>query len=187
MDYATNKEILEAYENIKDLKPGSCHINTAARNKPYNQLSIKVLKTAMLTHSYVPKLQRTYFYIAYRAKILTHPILKHKINHVLTALHRKLDINGIKAMANGKAKQIAANNKYRASKKNAVVPLTHWDKKYIKNIYQTAQWLSTFCKPYHVDHIIPLAKGGKHHPDNLQILPSEINIAKSDKLDFYNK
>lgn len=37
---------------------------------------------------------------------------------------------------------------------------------------------------YNVDHIIPLAKGGLHHQDNLQIIPAEINQKKSDKLDY---
>ena len=30
----------------------------------------------------------------------------------------------------------------------------------------------------HVDHIIPLARGGLHHEDNLQILPAGINMRK---------
>jgi 5-methylcytosine-specific restriction endonuclease McrA len=35
---------------------------------------------------------------------------------------------------------------------------------------------------FHVDHIIPLAKGGAHLPDNLQILPAEENLRKGAKL-----
>ena len=35
---------------------------------------------------------------------------------------------------------------------------------------------------YHVDHIQPLAKGGAHHPDNLQILPAEENWKKGAKV-----
>lgn len=34
---------------------------------------------------------------------------------------------------------------------------------------------------YHVDHIYPLAKGGLHHPDNLQVLPADINLKKGAK------
>jgi len=34
----------------------------------------------------------------------------------------------------------------------------------------------------HVDHIIPLAKGGLHHPLNLQIIPAIDNLEKSDKM-----
>lgn len=35
---------------------------------------------------------------------------------------------------------------------------------------------------YHVDHIIPLAKGGKHHEANLCYLPAKLNMQKQDKL-----
>lgn len=34
---------------------------------------------------------------------------------------------------------------------------------------------------YHVDHVQPLAKGGLHHPDNLQVLPADINLKKGAK------
>jgi len=35
---------------------------------------------------------------------------------------------------------------------------------------------------YHVDHRIPLAKGGKHHPDNLWVIPAVENLRKGAKL-----
>jgi len=35
---------------------------------------------------------------------------------------------------------------------------------------------------YHVDHHIPLAKGGKHHPDNLWVIPAADNLRKGAKL-----
>jgi 5-methylcytosine-specific restriction endonuclease McrA len=35
---------------------------------------------------------------------------------------------------------------------------------------------------YHVDHIIPLSKGGLHHPDNLQYLTAEENLKKGSKI-----
>ena len=37
---------------------------------------------------------------------------------------------------------------------------------------------------YHVDHIIPLSKGGLHEPNNLQYLPIKINLQKNNSLDF---
>lgn len=33
---------------------------------------------------------------------------------------------------------------------------------------------------FHVDHILPLSKGGRHHHDNLQIIPSRWNLRKND-------
>jgi 5-methylcytosine-specific restriction endonuclease McrA len=34
---------------------------------------------------------------------------------------------------------------------------------------------------YHVDHIIPLAKGGQHHPRNLQVISANDNVRKGAK------
>ena len=39
------------------------------------------------------------------------------------------------------------------------------------------------CPPgYHVDHIIPIAKGGAHHISNLQYLPAKENLKKGAKI-----
>lgn len=58
------------------------------------------------------------------------------------------------------------------------------DNNKIKEIYQEAKRLNIeagYCK-YHVDHIIPLSRGGKHHQDNLQIILAEENLKKYNKL-----
>lgn len=52
------------------------------------------------------------------------------------------------------------------------------DKRLMETIYATCP------KGHQVDHILPIAKGGKHHPDNLQYLPAEVNNAKRAKTDF---
>lgn len=36
----------------------------------------------------------------------------------------------------------------------------------------------------HVDHMKPIAAGGKHEARNLQIVPAKVNLAKSDKVAF---
>lgn len=78
-----------------------------------------------------------------------------------------------------RAKQINQNirsQKYRARLKNAIASDANIE--LIRLIYEHCP------KGYHVDHIIPLNKGGHHHENNLQYLPSKINMTKKDNLDF---
>ena len=74
----------------------------------------------------------------------------------------------------------------RANKINATpLWLTVEQKKEIENFYWLAKDLEKVsCEKYHVDHIVPLNGEnvcGLHVPWNLQILPSDLNIAKSNK------
>jgi 5-methylcytosine-specific restriction endonuclease McrA len=53
----------------------------------------------------------------------------------------------------------------------------------IYKIYAECQFLTEVTGiKHHVDHIMPLAKGGLHHPDNLQILTAEENLKKGVKV-----
>ena len=63
----------------------------------------------------------------------------------------------------------------RANKKKASVGLNEEDKSRIMKMYLECP------EGYEVDHIIPLSKGGKHHPDNLQYLTVSENRKKSNK------
>ena len=62
-------------------------------------------------------------------------------------------------------------------------PLSLGDKEQIKLIYEECYRITQETGiPHHVDHIIPLALGGLHHPSNLQILTAEENLKKGCKL-----
>jgi len=62
-------------------------------------------------------------------------------------------------------------------------PCSEVEKLMIKYRYQDARRLSreTGVK-YHVDHIIPLAKGGPHLPWNLQVITKDENLSKGAKV-----
>jgi 5-methylcytosine-specific restriction endonuclease McrA len=77
--------------------------------------------------------------------------------------------------------------KYRARKKDAIPEsLTNDEWLRIKEIYAHRDHLNkTTNTQWHVDHIIPLNKGGKHHPDNLQVITAKENLKKSDKMPYF--
>lgn len=70
----------------------------------------------------------------------------------------------------------------KARKIAATVPLTHEEQAEVIALYAKARALTELTgEPYHVDHIKPLAKGGLHHPSNLQVLRGVDNLRKGAK------
>jgi 5-methylcytosine-specific restriction endonuclease McrA len=93
------------------------------------------------------------------------------------AEYKKLHIDRDRPLAN------ARNAKRRTSIKNGSVNLTPEEKLRIQEIYIKCKLISESTGiPHQVDHIIPVAKGGLHHPDNLQILTRFENLSKGAKI-----
>jgi HNH endonuclease. len=67
----------------------------------------------------------------------------------------------------------------RARKKAALPYLSENDNLALKLLSEEASILG---EGWHLDHIVPLSKGGLHHPDNLQIVRGSYNLSKKDKL-----
>ena len=87
------------------------------------------------------------------------------------------------------ARNVHYSARYRASKLQATPSwLTEDNWNTIKYKYLLARDASTLTgEPYHVDHIVPLLGGnvcGLHVPWNLQVLPADINISKSNKTEL---
>jgi len=76
-----------------------------------------------------------------------------------------------------KSRRLICNRKYAQSKIENLHP--NHDFNIEQKLYKQAEKLfNTTGIKYVVDHIIPLAKGGPHHHDNLQLLPESINSNK---------
>lgn len=70
----------------------------------------------------------------------------------------------------------------RAKKMEAVKELTKEELIVIREVYRQCRLMTKLTGiEYHVDHKIALAKGGKHHPDNLQLLTAKDNLQKGAK------
>lgn len=73
--------------------------------------------------------------------------------------------------------------KRRALLKDAIPE--NYDREGVLAMYALAQKFSELTGvEMHVDHIKPISKGGEHNVDNLQLLASQLNIAKGDREDF---
>lgn len=83
----------------------------------------------------------------------------------------------------------AANKALDRARRRDAVPenLTKEEKLEIKKIYELRKKLSEETGiEHHVDHIIPICKGGKHHPNNLRVITATENLKKGAKLDQNN-
>ena len=75
----------------------------------------------------------------------------------------------------------------RALKNNASIGLVDYGELLAMNVKNNGKLTCVYCHrgirgAYHVDHIIPLSRGGSHSMDNLAIACPACNLAKSNKL-----
>lgn len=78
----------------------------------------------------------------------------------------------------------ARKAKYRANKKHAVPEdLSEADRQMIEDLHAESVRLSKETGvAHHVDHIIPLSKGGLHHPRNMRVCTALENVQKGNKM-----
>lgn len=93
----------------------------------------------------------------------------------------KLYNNNLMNQYRTKAKVNAKTYRYRTRKKDQMPQDA--DNEKILWFYKEAERLTEETGIiHHVDHIIPISKGGLHHQDNLQVLTKRENLSKGNKL-----
>jgi len=93
------------------------------------------------------------------------------------------DAHGREWSKNNLARKAELRARRRATKINQTPNMTREELGEIADIYKKCKEISLKTGIKHeVDHIMPLSKGGLHHPNNLQILTRVENRRKSDKL-----
>ena len=86
------------------------------------------------------------------------------------------------AMEN-RAKVYENNAKRRVAKLNQTPDLTLNERQEIVNLYELSKFAYEVSGvKHHVDHIIPIAKGGIHHPLNLQVITAKENLTKNNRI-----
>lgn len=99
-----------------------------------------------------------------------------KENHEKEKERQKNFIRSYPKTEKGKATFRNAWAKRRALMKNSIIDIDDEEKEKIKQFYANTPG------GYHVDHIIPLSKGGKHCFINLQYLKKSENLTKNAKI-----
>lgn len=91
----------------------------------------------------------------------------------------KMNAYKIKWARNNKDKRTVWEAHRRALKFRATIYLNKKAKQQIEDMYKLAQVKTKDTGfQWHVDHIVPLTKGGLHKPTNLQVVPAKWNIKK---------
>jgi hypothetical protein len=98
--------------------------------------------------------------------------------------NRERKATTVKAWAERNPERVVENNRRRRCRvRNSSIHLTANENQQLLILERTRQELQRETgREYHIDHILPIAHGGIHHPINLRILDGEENLSKYDKL-----
>lgn len=82
----------------------------------------------------------------------------------------------------GRANRRKYESKRRAIKIGNEINWTNEDKERVNRLFQEAAQLEKLTGiKFHVDHVVPLSRGGPHHPDNLQVVTAKYNMSNGVK------
>ena len=158
-------------------------------HKAYNEANKEKIKNQRKAYREANKekikVKQKAFYEANKEKIKVRQKAFYEANKekikARTMVYRKANRGKIKDWyKSNKDKVYAYCVKRRALKMDGYEELNADDKFVIEECYELMQLRTTKMGfAWHVDHIKPLSKGGKHHPNNLQVVPATWNLRKN--------
>jgi 5-methylcytosine-specific restriction endonuclease McrA len=95
-------------------------------------------------------------------------------------LHKLYD-NNLMDKYKTRSKINAKTYRYRTRKRNQM-PETADNEKILWFYKESERLTEETGIIHHVDHIVPISKGGLHHQDNLQVLTKKENLSKGNKI-----
>jgi 5-methylcytosine-specific restriction endonuclease McrA len=95
----------------------------------------------------------------------------------------KSKLSSVKWRKKNPQKTISQSSIRRGRQRNAISEIDTQSAGIIKSLYLARKRISECCGIlFHVDHVIPISRGGLHIPQNLQIIPAKTNLQKSNKI-----
>jgi hypothetical protein len=188
--YILNVERLKAQKEAYENSPERKAAREAYENGPGRKAAREAYKNSAKREAYQKSAERKASQQAYENSAEGRAVRKAYKNNPEVKARMRAYYNSPEGKAQKRAYENSAEGKAMMKRKNArrrqaksEIPLTQQERQQLIILEQKRLHLTeTTGIEHHLDHIMPLSKGGIHHPINLRIITAHENISKHNKV-----